>query len=331
MGIFIIAEAGVNHNGSLAIAKKMVDAAKACGADAVKFQAFRADRLVSRTAPKAAYQKKACGADETQLEMLRRLELTPAGHQSLFRHCLARRILYLASPFDQASADDLAALGMKAFKVPSGEITNHPFLAHVALLGRPIYLSTGMSTLGEIEAALGVIRENGKPPVTLLHCVTEYPAPYQEINLKAMETMRRAFGLPVGYSDHTDGIEISIAAAALGAVVIEKHFTLDRGMAGPDHRSSLEPAALAAMIKAIRHVESALGDGIKGPAPCEIRNISAVRKSIVAARDIRAGEVLRPELLAVKRPAGGIGPERWRDIIGRKAVRSFQRDEMIEI
>jgi len=331
MGILIIAEAGVNHNGSLALAKQMVVAAKKCGADIIKFQAFRADRLVSAQAPKADYQKKNTRTDESQRKMLKKYELNVMGQDVLKKTSDKLGIEYLASPFDEASADELASIGLARFKIPSGEITNHPFLAHVSRKQKPIILSTGMSTLKEVERALNVIFREGNRRVTLLHCVTEYPAPFTEINLRAMETMKKAFGLPVGYSDHTLGIEISVAAAALGAEIIEKHFTLDRNMKGPDHRSSLEPKELAVMIQSIRHVESALGTGVKEPAPCEIKNLIIVRKSLVAARPIRRGEVFRLDHLVAKRAGKGISPDRLDELIGRKAPRNYRRDEVIEL
>ena len=305
--VFVIAEAGVNHNGSLDLALQLVDAAKASGADAVKFQTFRADLLATRSAHKAAYQERTTANTESQFQMLQRLELDAAAHQRLIEHCSQIGIQFLSSPFDAQSADLLAAMNVPLFKVPSGEITNLPFLEHIASKGRPVILSTGMSTLGEVEEAVHVLKAAGATELTLLHCVTEYPAPFGQINLRAMQTLKIAFGLPVGYSDHTPGLEIAIAAVALGAEVIEKHFTLDRSLPGPDHAASLEPGELQQMVNAIRHVEVALGDGIKGPAPCELPNISVARKSLVAARDLPAGHRLVAGDLDIKRPGSGLG------------------------
>lgn len=327
--VFIIAEAGVNHNGSLDLALKLVDAAKASGADAVKFQTFRADLLATRSAHKAAYQERTTATAESQFEMLRRLELDAAAHQRLIEYCGKLGIQFLSSPFDQQSADLLHTLGVPLFKVPSGEITNFPFLRHLARLGRPLILSTGMSTLGEVEEAVRLIQAEGVSQLTLLHCVTEYPAPFDEVNLCAMQTLKVAFGLPVGYSDHTPGIEIAIAAAALGAGVIEKHFTLDRSLPGPDHAASLEPGELRQMVTSIRHVEAALGTGIKSPAPCEIANISVARKSIVAARALPAGHPLEAKDLEIKRPGNGLAPKLLPALVGRTLRAALAKDELI--
>ena len=264
--VFIIAEAGVNHNGSLDLALSLIDAAKAAGADAVKFQTFRADNLATATAHKAAYQERSTSNEETQFQMLKRLELDAEAHHRLIEHCRVVGIQFLSSPFDIESADLLEQMDVSLYKIPSGEITNLPYLRHIGRKGKPVILSTGMSTLVEVEEGVQALRESGVKDITLLHCVTEYPAPFDEINLRAMHTLHTAFGLPVGYSDHTPGTEIAIAAVALGAVVIEKHFTLDRNLPGPDHAASLEPSELKQMVSAIRHVESALGDGIKVPA-----------------------------------------------------------------
>jgi N,N'-diacetyllegionaminate synthase len=328
--VFIIAEAGVNHNGSIDLARELVDAAKASGADAVKFQTFRADRLATRGAHKAAYQERATAtAAESQFEMLKRLELDAAAHQLLIDHCRNVDMQFLSSPFDAESADLLATMQMPIFKIPSGEITNFPFLRHVAAKGRPLILSTGMSTLGDVEEAVNVLRAAGASDLTLLHCVTEYPAPYDEVNLRAMQTLKSAFGLPVGYSDHTPGIEIAIAAVALGAEVIEKHFTLDRSLPGPDHAASLEPAELQQMVAAIRHVESALGTGVKYPAPCELANMSVARKSVVAACALAAGHQLIASDLEIKRPGNGLAPKLLPALIGRTLRVGVSKDDVL--
>jgi N-acetylneuraminate synthase len=327
--VFIIAEAGVNHNGSLELAVRLIDAAKASGADAVKFQTFRADLLAAPSAPKAAYQERAVGAAESQLEMLQRLELDAGAHDRLMRHCRQAGIQFLSSPFDMQSVDLLAAMDLPLFKVPSGEITNFPFLQHIARKRKPVILSTGMSTLGEVEEAVNVLLAAGVPRLSLLHCVTEYPAPYAEINLRAMLTLKAAFALPVGYSDHTPGIEISIAAVAMGAEIIEKHFTLDRSLPGPDHAASLEPSELRQLVTAIRHVESALGTGIKAPAACELPNIPVARKSVVAARDLTAGHRLASGDLDIKRPGSGFAPKLLPELIGRSLRLDLAKDEII--
>jgi len=327
--VFIIAEAGVNHNGSLEIAKKLIDAAKKAGVDAIKFQTFKAEKLVSESAPKADYQKRTTSVEESQYDMLKRLELSKEDHVELIHYCRQKRMTFLSSPFDETSADLLEQLCVSAFKIPSGEITNHPFLKHVARKNKPLILSTGMSTLGEVEEALQVIYSTGNRSVTLLHCVTEYPAPFHEINLKAMLTMRQAFQIPVGYSDHTPGLEIALAAVALGAEVIEKHFTLDKNMEGPDHRASLEPRELRAMVRAIRNVEKALGDGIKRPAACELRNIAIARKCIVAAREIKKGETLETSSIALKRSGNGIDPRDLKKIMGLKARVNIKGNDRI--
>lgn len=327
--VFIIAEAGVNHNGSLDLALRLVDAAKASGADAVKFQTFRADLLATRSARKAPYQERTTANAESQFEMLQRLQLDAAAHQRLIDHCRQIGIQFLSSPFDTQSADLLATLDVPLYKVPSGEITNLPFLQHLAGKGRPLILSTGMSTLGEVEEAVQVLQAAGATQLTLLHCVTEYPAPYAEVNLRAMQTLKSAFGLPVGYSDHTPGIDIAIAAVALGAEVIEKHFTLDRLLPGPDHSASLEPVEFRQMVAAIRHVEAALGTGIKAPAPCELPNLLIARKSVVAARSLPAGHQLATGDLDIKRPGNGIAPKLLPALIGRTLRASVAKDEII--
>lgn len=320
---FVIAEAGVNHNGDLEMAKRLIDVAAEAGADAVKFQTFRAEDLATADAPKARYQEETTGSNEGQLEMLKRLELDEAGHKTLAGHCRLRGILFLSSPFDEACADMLEDLGVPAFKIPSGELTNLPFLRHVAAKGRPMIVSTGMATLSEVFAAVEAIREAGNPGLTLLHCVSAYPAQPEDANLRAMDAMMEAFHLPVGWSDHTAGIEISLAAVALGAAVIEKHFTLDRSLPGPDHRASLEPDELRAMIRAIRNIEASLGDGTKAPTADEAEVAAMARKSLVAARDLGAGTVLADGDLAARRPGTGLPPGRLDEFLGRMLIRDL--------
>jgi N,N'-diacetyllegionaminate synthase len=329
----IIAEAGVNHNGDHALARRLVEAAAAAGADLVKFQTFAADRLATRKAAKAEYQSVVTGADETQHAMLRGLELDRAAHEMLIGHCRDRGIGFFSTAFDEASVDLLVELGVDRFKIPSGELTNLPYLRHVARQGRPVILSTGMATLGEIEAALDalVVAGASRDRITVLHCSTEYPTPMADVNLRAMLAIRHAFGVAVGYSDHTLGIEVAVAAVALGATVIEKHLTLDRALPGPDHKASLEPSEFTAMVAAIRNVELALGDGIKRPTRSEAKNIPVVRKSLVAARAIRAGEVFDSRNVTVKRPGTGLSPMRWDEVIGRRAPRDFGPDELLEL
>lgn len=327
----IIAEAGVNHNGDLNLARRLIDAAALAGADFVKFQTFNADRQVTRSAKKVYYQAQATDSNESQYEMLRRLELTEAMHHELIAHCAMRNVGFFSTAFDIESVDLLASLGQDLFKIPSGEITNLPYLRHIGQLGKAVILSTGMATMGEIEATIDVLEQAGTPraKLTVLHCTTEYPAPMNEVNLRAMQSIRAAFGIAVGYSDHTRGIEVAIAAVALGATIIEKHFTLDRKLPGPDHQASLEPAELSAMVAAIRNVEVALGDGIKRPTPSEAQNKPVARKSLVASRAIRAGEKFTAENLTAKRPGTGISPMRWDEIIGKKAQRNYAADELI--
>lgn len=327
---FIIAEAGVNHNGSIDLALQLVDAAKASGADAVKFQTFRAERLAARAAQKAAYQERTTASTESQFQMLQRLELDVAAHRRLMDHCQQIGIQFLSSPFDMESADLLAEMNLPLFKVPSGEITNLPFLKHIARKGKPMIVSTGMSTLGEVEEAVQVLRDAGATQLTLLHCVTEYPAPYDEINLRAMQTLKVAFGLPVGYSDHTPGIEIAVAAVALGAEVIEKHLTLDRALPGPDHHASLEPKEFAQMVSSIRRVEASLGNGIKRPVPCEVPNIAVARKSVVAAQALAAGHQLTAADLEIKRPGNGLAPKLLPALIGRTLRVSVREEELLD-
>ena len=328
----IIAEAGVNHNGDLDMAKKLIDVAAEAGADLVKFQTFSADRLVTHTAIKADYQIKTTERNESQLEMLRRLELTPAMHKELIAHCAVRNIGFFSTGFDIESVDLLVSLGQNQFKIPSGEITNLSYLRHIGQLGKPIILSTGMAKLGEIEAAIDVLEQSGtsRANLTVLHCTTEYPTHMPEVNLRAMQSIHNAFGVAVGYSDHTQGFEVAIAAIALGATVIEKHFTLDRNLPGPDHKASLEPDELKAMVAAIRNIEIALGDGIKRLTPSEAKNKPVARKSLVASHPIKAGEVFSTQNITAKRPGTGISPMRWDTILGRRARRDFALDELIE-
>ena len=328
---FIIAEAGVNHNGRLELAIKLVDVAVEAGADAVKFQTFKAEKVVSVNAAKAAYQIQTTNAAESQFDMIQRLELDRSAHEELFHYCKEKGIQFLSSPFDLESIDLLNKLGLKIFKIPSGEITNLPYLRKVGILKKEIILSTGMADLGEIEDALDVLLKAGTEikNITVLHCSTEYPTPMQDVNLKAMQTIATAFNIKVGYSDHTLGIEVPIAAVALGATVIEKHFTLDKKMEGPDHRASLEPNELNNMVHAIRNIEKALGSGIKKPSPSELKNKSIVRKSIVATKDINKGVTFNEENLTIKRPGTGINPMRWNEVIGQKANRNYQKDEEI--
>ena len=314
---FVIAEAGVNHNGDVDLAYRLVDAAVQAGADAVKFQTFRAEKLVTSQAAKAKYQIERTGANESQLEMIRRLELSPEAHQKLFEYCQNRGIIFLSTPFDEESADFLDELGVSAFKLPSGEVTNHLLLAHVARKRKPIILSTGMSRLGEVENALRVLDAEGNTDIVLLHTVSNYPASPEDVNLRAMQTLAQAFSTPVGYSDHTLGIEVCLAAVALGACVIEKHLTLDRNLPGPDHAASAEPDELAALVRSLRVVEGALGDGRKRPRPSEQDVASVARRSIVVCRDVRSGTKLTKEDLALRRPGTGLPPSLLDFVIGR--------------
>ncbi|MCC8062421.1 MAG: N-acetylneuraminate synthase [Rikenellaceae bacterium] len=339
MRTLIIAEAGVNHNGSLDLARQLIDAAAEAGVDYVKFQTFRADKLVTRAARKADYQARNIGGDDnSQYAMLKALELSPEDHAELISYCAAKGVKFFSTAFDLPSIDFLNTLGpdrkgLPLWKVPSGEITNFPYLRAIGRTGKPVILSTGMATLAEIEQAVGVLTRFGTPRdgITLLHCTTEYPAPKEQVNLRAMVTMREHFGMPVGYSDHTEGIEIPVAAVAMGAAVIEKHFTLDRTLPGPDHKASLEPAELCEMVRQIRHVEAAMGDGVKEPALAERPNIPIARKSIVAARPIAKGELFTDENLTAKRPATGMSPMLWETVIGKTAGRDFEADEAIEL
>ena len=354
--VYIIAEAGVNHNGSLEMAISLIDVAAKAGADAVKFQTFKAENLVSRNAEKADYQKKTTDKDESQFEMIKKLELDLAAHQVLIQHCQKLEIQFLSTPFDLESLSLLVnILDLPLIKIASGEITNAPFLLKIAQFGKPIILSTGMSTLGEVEQALGVLafgylHRPERPSiqafqrawcslegqqilirnVTLLHCTTEYPAPYSNVNLKAMDTLKYAFGLPVGFSDHTPGIAIPLVAVARGAVLIEKHFTLDKNLPGPDHQASLEPNELCGMVEGIRAIEMSLGDGVKVPSPVEMKNIPVARKSLVAAKTIQKGEIFTEDNLTTKRPGTGKSPIHYWEWLGKKAERGYLSDEVIE-
>ena len=327
----IIAEAGVNHNGDLALARQLIDVAAVAGADLVKFQTFTADRLATRTAQKADYQNRTTTSTESQHEMLSRLELTDAMHHELIAHCATRNIDFFSTGFDIESVDLLVRHGQNHFKIPSGEITNLPYLRHIGRLGKSVILSTGMANLGEIEAAIDALEAAGTPRamLTVLHCTTEYPTPMAEVNLRAMLSIHAAFGVAVGYSDHTQGIEVAIASVAMGATVIEKHFTLDRNLPGPDHKASLEPAELNALVAAIRNIEVALGDGIKRLTTSEARNRPVARKSLVASRAIKSGALFTAENITAKRPATGISPMRWDEVIGKTALRDFGPDELI--
>lgn len=334
MKTLIIAEAGVNHNGDMALAKELIAAAAEAGADLVKFQTFIAANIISRYAPKAEYQKGVTDPNESQQEMVRKLELTRKNHLELIDECQKHGIGFFSTAFDIDSIDLLEELGgSKIVKVPSGELTNLPYLRYLTRHGGHVLLSTGMANLGEIEAAINVVEQAGttRDNITVLHCTTEYPAPMRDVNLLAMGSIGRAFGVRVGYSDHTPGIEVPIAAVALGATVIEKHFTLDRTLPGPDHRASLEPNELRAMVQGIRNIELALGDGIKRPSPSELKNKPIARKSIVAARPIKAGEIFSEKNMMAKRPGTGISPMHWDDVIGRTAGRDFSEDELIEL
>jgi N-acetylneuraminate synthase len=354
MKIFIIAEAGVNHNGSIDLARQLIDAGAAAGADAVKFQTFKAEKIISRSAPKAQYQLQSTDARETQRDMVNQLELDQAAHQQLADYCREKAIEFMSTPFDLESIDLLVELGVVRIKIASGEITNAPLLLKIARTGLPVIMSTGMATLGEVETALGVLafgylglaprpslpgfreafgmpegQEALKSKVALLHCTTEYPAPFAEVNLRAMDTMAAAFALPVGYSDHTPGIAVALAAAARGAMIIEKHFTLDQGLPGPDHKASLEPWELQSLVQNLRQVEVALGSPLKVSSPSELKNRDIVRKSLVAARSIRKGERFSEDNLTSKRPGNGTSPLCYWDWLGRPAEKDYQPDEII--
>ena len=331
MPVTIIAEAGVNHNGSLEMAKEMARVAKECGADIVKYQTAVPELVVSKFAEKAEYQKQTTDAAESQLEMIRKLHFSFEAHKELKEYCDSIGIQYLSAPFDVPSVKFLGTLGLPLLKIPSGEITNLPYLEAVAALKTPVLLSTGMSTLDEITDALGVLDDGGCPEVTILHCNTQYPTPYEDANLTAMIELYDQFGLPVGLSDHTPGWECDVAATVLGAQVIEKHFTLDKSLPGPDQKASLDPAEFKAMVDAVRHVEAALGDGHKHLTESEAPNKTVARKSIVAARAIKAGEIFTTENLTTKRPGDGISPMRWYEVLGQAAKRDFAEDEKIEL
>ena len=331
MNTLIIAEAGVNHNGSIDRAKKLVDVACEAGADFVKFQTFKAKTVVTRTADKAEYQKESTGAAESQFEMIKKLELNRTAHLELIQHCGKRDIRFLSTAFDHDSIDLLAELNIPFYKIPSGEITNLPYMRHVGRMGKPVVMSTGMATLDEVRDAMDVLLKAGvkKDDLTILHCNTEYPTPMEDVNLKAMLTIRDELDVKIGYSDHTLGIEIPIAAVALGATVIEKHFTLDRFLPGPDHAASLEPEELKAMVVAIRNIEKAIGDGVKKPSHSEIKNIQIARKSIVAKKPIKKGEIFSEENLTAKRPGTGISPMDWDKVVGSLSKHDFTIDEII--
>ena len=329
----IIAEAGVNHNGSMELAKKLIDAAIVAEVDFVKFQTFKAETLVTQTADKAKYQKELTGEFESQFEMIKKLELHQEDHKDLLKYCKSKDIQFLSTAFDNDSIDLLAKLDIPLFKIPSSEITNLPYLRHIGRMGKPIIMSTGMSTLEEVSNALNILLEAGleKEKITILHCNTEYPTPLEDVNLNAMLTIRNELNVNVGYSDHTLGIEIPIAAVAMGATIIEKHFTIDRTLQGPDHAASLEPDELKEMVKSIRNIEKSMGDGVKKPSRSETKNISIARKSIVAKKSIKKGEFFSENNLTIKRPGTGISPMEWDDVIAQKSNKSFSIDELIEI
>lgn len=331
--IFIIAEAGVNHNGDLNIAKKMIDAAKDTGVDAIKFQTFKAENIVTRNAKKADYQLKSTSSIESQFSMIKKLELDKKAHLELLNYCNKKKIIFLSTPFDLDSISLLNEISLSILKIPSGEITNLPYLRKIGALKKKIIISTGMAYLSEIKKALDVLISSGtkKKDITVLHCNTEYPTLFKDVNLKAMLTIKDKLSVNVGYSDHTLGIEVPIAAVALGAKVIEKHFTLDRNMEGPDHKASLEPDELKKMVQSIRNIESALGSGIKKPSSSEMKNINIARKSIVALRDIKKGEKLTSDNITTKRPGNGISPMLWDQVIDKKAIKDFKKDQFIEI
>ena len=331
MSVFIIAEAGVNHNGSVDLAKQLIDVAVDSGADAVKFQTFKAENLVSKNAQKADYQKQTTDESESQFEMIKRLELDVATHKKLIKYCNEKGIMFLSTPFDSDSINLLNELNLKIFKIPSGEITNLPYLRHIGSLVKQVILSTGMSTLQEVDDALTILVDAGtkKENITVLHANTMYPTPMEDVNLNAMQTMRQEFNVAVGYSDHTLGIEVDIAAVTMGASIIEKHFTLDKAMKGPDHKASLDPAELKAMVTSIRNVENALGDGIKLPSRSEQPNMVVARKSILASQVIKKGDTLTEENIVIKRPGNGMSPMKWDEVVGSVAIKDYQVDEII--
>jgi len=331
MSVFIIAEAGVNHNGSIEVAKQLIDVAVSSGADAVKFQTFKTENLVCKNTEKAPYQKETTNSKESQFDMIKKLELNVSVHNELIQYCNSKNIIFLSTPFDLDSIDLLSNLGLEIFKIPSGEITNLPYLRKIGSLDKKVILSTGMSDIGEIEDALDILILSGtkKENITILHANTMYPTPMEDVNLKAMNTIGRTFDCKYGYSDHTLGIEVDIAAVALGASCIEKHFTLDKKMDGPDHKASLEPNELVNMVKGIRNIEKALGSNIKKPSPSEMINMRVVRKSIVASRNIPKGEIFSEKNITIKRPGNGINPMRWDETIGSKSTKNYKVDELI--
>ncbi len=331
MSVLIIAEAGVNHNGSLELAKKMADVAKQAGADIVKYQTAKPELVISRFAPKAEYQKESTGEAESQLEMVKKIHFGFDAHRELKEYCDSIGIMYLSTPFDMDSIEFLKDMDMPVWKIPSGEITNLPYLERVAQLKKPILMSTGMSEISEVKDALDILYKNGATDVTILHCNTEYPTPLEDANVKAMLDLQKNFGTKVGYSDHTLGLEAPLAAVSLGATVIEKHFTLDKNMEGPDHGASMNPDELCALVKAIRNTEKVLGSGVKTVTASEAKNKSVARKSIVAKVEIKAGETFTEENLTVKRPGNGISPMKWYDVLGKTAKRDFSLDELIEL
>lgn len=326
MKTFIIAEAGVNHNGSLKLAKQLVDVAVEAQADAVKFQTFKTENEISKIAQKAQYQKETTNSEESQYDMVKKLELPFKDFKILQNYCKQKGIMFLSTPFELESVKFLESLNLDYMKIPSGEITNLPFLREIASYGGKIILSTGMSTLKEIEEAINILKGC---EISLLHCTTEYPCPYEDVNLKAILTMKERFKLPIGYSDHTQGIEVAIAAVAMGAEIIEKHFTLDKNMEGPDHKASLSPKELKQMVKSIRNIEKSIGDGIKKPSPSEIKNMEIARKSIVAKCGIEKGEIFSEKNLTTKRPGSGISPMKWDEIIGQIAKKDYKEDDLI--
>ena len=327
--ICIIAEAGVNHNGNYETAIQMVKAAEKAGADYIKFQTFVPEKPVSASAQKAEYQKKTTGSKESQLDMLKKLTLTDEEFLNIKNYCDEIEIGFLSTPFDLESIDFLENLNMDFWKIPSGEITNLPYLEKIAKTKKKIVMSTGMSDINEIKDAVNLLEKNGAEDIVLLHCNTQYPTPFCDVNLKAMDEIKRKTGKKVGYSDHTNGIEIPIAAAAMGAVVIEKHFTLDRNMEGPDHKASLEPDELSKMVSSIRNIEKAMGDGMKKPSGSEIKNRDIVRKSIVASKEIKSGELFSEDNITAKRPGDGISPMHWYEVLGTEAIKDFKKDEKI--
>ena len=331
MSVFIIAEAGVNHNGSVDLAKQLIDVAVDSGADAVKFQTFKAENLVAKNTQKADYQKQTTDESESQFEMIKKLELDIDIHKKLIKYCNEKDIMFLSTPFDHDSIDLLNKLGLKIFKIPSGEITNLPYLRHIGSLVKQVILSTGMSTLQEVDDALTILVDAGtkKENITVLHANTMYPTPMEDVNLNAMQTMRQEFNVAVGYSDHTLGIEVDIAAVTMGASIIEKHFPLDKAMKGPDHKASLDPAELKAMVTSIRNVENALGDGIKLPSRSEQPNMVVARKSILASQVIKKGDTLTEENIVIKRPGNGMSPMKWDEVVGSVAIKDYQVDEII--